>query len=329
MSAERLQKIISAAGLASRRQAEEWIQAGRVAVNGEVVRELGARADWETDRIEVDGRPLQRAGLVYYLLNKPYGVITSLQDPQGRKTVADLVVAAGVHERVYPVGRLDYDTEGLLLLTNDGELTQGLSHPRFEVEKEYEVDVEERPLPELLKRLEAGVSLADGLTAPARTFPPVIAENGFWRFRIIIHEGRNRQVRRMAEAVGLTARRLKRVRYGFLTLGGLKAGEVRPLASAEIMRLQELAGHDWRKSHHPGTGFARNGGGSGRQIAVAPEHYAGRLGGHAGNGQKFSGFGRLPVDGGLHAGAWRVGQCAVERGSRCSGQGLVWTQRTG
>ena len=242
MSAERLQKIISAAGLASRRQAEEWIQAGRVAVNGEVVRELGARADWQTDRIEVDGRPLQRAGLVYYLLNKPYGVITSLQDPQGRKTVADLVVAAGVHERVYPVGRLDYDTEGLLLLTNDGELTQGLSHPRFEVEKEYEVDVEERPLPELLKRLEAGVSLADGLTATARTFPPVIAENGFWRFRIIIHEGRNRQVRRMAEAVGLTARRLKRVRYGFLTLGGLKAGEVRPLASAEIMRLQELAG---------------------------------------------------------------------------------------
>ena len=136
MSAERLQKIISAAGLASRRQAEEWILAGRVAVNGEVVRELGAKADWDADRIEVDGNPLKRAHRLYYLLNKPYGVITSLQDPEGRKTVADLAAAAGVTERVYPVGRLDYDTEGLLLLTNDGELTQGLSHPRFEVEKE-------------------------------------------------------------------------------------------------------------------------------------------------------------------------------------------------
>ena len=242
MSAERLQKIISAAGLASRRQAEEWILAGRVAVNGEVVRELGTRADWDADRIEVDGTPLKRAQRLYYLLNKPYGVITSLQDPEGRKTVADLAAAAGVTERVYPVGRLDYDTEGLLLLTNDGELTQGLSHPRFEVEKEYEVDVEERPMPDLLKMLENGVRLADGLTAPAKTYPPVIAENGYWRFRIVIHEGRNRQVRRMAESVGLTPRRLKRIRYGFLTLGDLKAGTLLPLTAAEVTRLQELAG---------------------------------------------------------------------------------------
>ena len=242
MSAERLQKIISAAGLASRRQAEEWILAGRVAVNGEVVRELGTRADWNADRIEVDGKPLKRAQQLYYLLNKPYGVITSLQDPEGRKTVADLAAAAGVTERVYPVGRLDYDTEGLLLLTNDGELTQGLSHPRFEVEKEYEVDVEERPMPDLLKTLERGVRLADGLTAPAKTYPPVIAENGYWRFRIVIHEGRNRQVRRMAESIGLTPRRLKRIRYGFLTLGDLKAGALRPLEAAEVAHLQELAG---------------------------------------------------------------------------------------
>ena len=242
MSAERLQKIISAAGLASRRQAEEWILAGRVAVNGEVVRELGTRADWDADRIEVDGAPLKRAQRLYYLLNKPYGVITSLQDPEGRKTVADLAAAAGVTERVYPVGRLDYDTEGLLLLTNDGELTQGLSHPRFEVEKDYEGDVEERPMPDLLKMLENGVRLADGLTAPAKTYPPVIAENGYWRFRIVIHEGRNRQVRRMAESVGLTPRRLKRIRYGFLTLGDLKAGTLRPLTAAEVTRLQELAG---------------------------------------------------------------------------------------
>ena len=169
MSSERLQKIISAAGVASRRQAEAMILAGRVTVNGKVVDELGAKADWQTDRIELDGAPLLRAAPVYLLLNKPYGVITSLSDPQGRKTVADLVEVAGISDRVYPVGRLDYDTEGLLLLTNDGELTQGLSHPKFEVEKEYMVDVEEKPAPTMLEKLEHGVQLADGVTARAKT----------------------------------------------------------------------------------------------------------------------------------------------------------------
>ena len=240
MSSERLQKIISAAGVASRRQAEAMILAGRVTVNGKVVDELGAKADWQTDRIELDGAPLLRAALVYLLLNKPYGVITSLSDPQGRKTVADLVEVAGISDRVYPVGRLDYDTEGLLLLTNDGELTQGLSHPKFEVEKEYMVDVEEKPAPAMLERLEHGVQLADGVTARAKTGVPVLAENGFWRFSIVIHEGRNRQVRRMVEAVGLVVRRLRRVRYAFLTLDGVATGRLRQLTAAEVTRLQEL-----------------------------------------------------------------------------------------
>ena len=242
MSAERLQKIISSAGLASRRQAEKWILEGRVTVNGQVVRELGAKADWDTDRIEVDGSLLKRAELLYLLLNKPYGVITSLHDPEGRKTVADMAIAAGIRERVYPVGRLDYDTEGLLILTNDGELTQALSHPSFEVEKEYAVDVEEVLSPQAMQTLGKGVLLADGLTAPARIFPAVIAENGFWRFHIVIHEGRNRQVRRMVEAVGLTVRRLKRVRYAFLTIEGLATGALRPIQASELERLKELTG---------------------------------------------------------------------------------------
>ena len=242
MSAERLQKIISAAGLASRRQAEELILSGRVSVNGQEVRELGTKADWDVDRIEVDGQVLTRSKPLYLLLNKPYGVITSLYDPEGRKTVADIVLAAGIKERVYPVGRLDYDTEGLLLLTNDGELTQGLSHPSFEVEKEYAVDVEERPSPQSLKALEQGVRLADGLTAPASVSLPVLAENGFWRFRIAIHEGRNRQVRRMVESIGLTARRLKRIRYGFLTTEGLAVGALRQLEPVELAQLKALAG---------------------------------------------------------------------------------------
>lgn len=242
MSSERLQKIISAAGVTSRRQAEELILAGRVSVNGKIVDELGAKADWLTDRIELDGKQLNRVQPVYLLMNKPYGVITSLYDPQGRKTVADLVAAAGVTDRVYPVGRLDYDTEGLLLLTNDGALTQSLSHPSFEVEKEYMVDVETVPSALMLKTLETGVVLADGVTAPAQTTLPVLAENGFWRFCIVIHEGRNRQVRRMIEAVGLVVRRLKRVRYAFLTLDGVETGSMRQLNAAELDRLQELTG---------------------------------------------------------------------------------------
>ena len=242
MSAERLQKIISAAGLASRRQAEAWILDGRVAINGFIVRELGFKADPGVDRIEVDGRPLRRPPSLYLLMFKPYGVITSLYDPQGRKTVADIAAAGGISERVYPVGRLDYDTEGLLLLTNDGVLTQGLSHPRYEVEKEYAADVEEKPSLEVLRRLSQGVAIGDGVTAPAKVTSVVLADNGYWRINLVIHEGRNRQVRRMMEAIGLTVRRLSRVRYAFLTTEGLKSGSFRQLTEAELARLRELAG---------------------------------------------------------------------------------------
>ena len=242
MSAERLQKIISAAGLASRREAEKWILDGRVAIDGFIVRELGFKADPEKVRIEVDGRPLQRPLPLYLLMFKPYGVITSLHDPQGRKTVADIVTAGGIGERVYPVGRLDYDTEGLLLLTNDGALTQGLSHPRFEVEKEYAADVEEKPSLEVLRKLSQGVAIGDGVTAPAKVAAVVLAENGYWRINLVIHEGRNRQVRRMMESVGLTVRRLSRVRYAFLTLEGLKPGAFRQLTEAELAKLMALTG---------------------------------------------------------------------------------------
>lgn len=240
MSAERLQKIISAAGLASRRQAETWIVDGRVSINGFIVRELGFKADPVIDRIEVDGRPLRTPRPLYLLLFKPYGVITTLRDPQGRKTVADLVTAGGITDRVYPVGRLDYDTEGLLLLTNDGALTQGLSHPRFEVEKEYTADVEKKPSQEVLSSLANGVRIGEGVTAPAKIASVELAENGFWRIHIVIHEGRNRQVRRMMEAVGLTVRRLSRVRYAFLTLEGLKPGAFRQLTEFEVAKLAEL-----------------------------------------------------------------------------------------
>ena len=242
MSAERLQKIISAAGLASRRKAEEWILEGRVSVNGFIVRELGFKADPDSDRVEVDGILLQRSRPLYLLLFKPYGVITSLGDPQGRKTVADIVAASGLRERVYPVGRLDYDTEGLLLLTNDGDLTQALSHPRFEVEKEYAADVEQQPSMAALQSLKNGVAIEGGLTAPARITSVLLAENGYWRLHIVIHEGRNRQVRRMMEAVGLTVRRLARVRYAFLTTAGLKPGEFRRLTNEEVVRLQQVGG---------------------------------------------------------------------------------------
>lgn len=240
MSSDRLQKIISAAGVASRRKAEEMILDGRVTVNGIIIDQLGEKANWQTDRIELDGRQLLQPTPIYLIVNKPYGVITSLNDPQGRKTVADLAVAAGIVDRVYPVGRLDYDTEGLLLLTNDGALTQGLSHPSFEVEKEYRIDVEEKPTPAMLKTLEQGVLIADGITAPAQVSAPVLAENGFWRFCIVIHEGRNRQIRRMVEAVGMVVRRLKRVRYAFLTLDGVATGTLRHLDDLELARLQEL-----------------------------------------------------------------------------------------
>ena len=235
---ERLQKILSHAGIASRRAAEEIIIAGRVAVNGKVVTELGSRADPAQDRITVDGKALRSEGVrSYIVLNKPVGYVTTLKDPQGRPVVTDLL--KGVKERVYPVGRLDYNTEGVLLLTNDGELANRLAHPRHEVEKEYMVRVRGSVAPEQLQHLGAGVDLEDGRSASAAVKLSRESENNTW-ISITIHEGRYRQVRRMCEAVGLSVVRLKRVRYGILEAGDMKPGEFRFLTPAEVDGLRTL-----------------------------------------------------------------------------------------
>lgn len=233
--AERLQKLLSQAGIASRREAETLIVAGRVTVNGRVVTELGTKADPATDRIAVDGKPVRPvAGNLYLLLNKPVGYLTTLKDPQGRPIVTDLL--KDVATRVYPVGRLDYNTEGLLLMTNDGAWANRLAHPRHEIEKEYLVRVRGKVTPDQIRRLADGVELEDGRTAPARVYLASESDNNSW-LSVTIHEGRYRQVRRMCEAVSLAVVRLKRVRYGFLELGDLKPGEYRHLVAAEVERL--------------------------------------------------------------------------------------------
>jgi len=238
---ERLQKIISAAGIASRRQAEELIAEGRVKVNGAIVREPGSKACLPEDVIEVDDLPISVPSPVYILLYKPYGVITSLKDPEGRKTVADILIQAGEKTRTYPVGRLDFDTEGLLLLTNDGNLTNLLAHPRHEVDKEYEVEVTGYPTTATMEKLRQGILLSDGMTAPAAVrFVGTDSVQDTTVWRLIIHEGRNRQVRRMFEAVGHTVRKLKRVRYAFLEVGELTPGEWRRLNESEVIKLIAL-----------------------------------------------------------------------------------------
>ncbi len=231
---ERLQKVLAAAGYGSRRVCEELIADGRVTVNGAVA-VLGRRVEPASDRIEVDGHPAPtRPGLVHYLLNKPRGVVSTAKDTHGRPTVVDLVPA---EPRVFPVGRLDADTEGLLVLTNDGDLAHLLTHPSRGVEKEYLAHVANGALSAgALRRLRDGVELDDGVTAPAQVSQP---EPGV--LRITIHEGRNRQVRRMCEAVGHPVQRLVRVRVGALADRRLKPGAWRPLTSDEVRALYESA----------------------------------------------------------------------------------------
>lgn len=234
----RLQKVLAEAGVASRREAERMITGGRVKVNGTVVTELGKKADPERDKIEVDGKPLSRPEKkVYYILNKPTGYVTTIKDPEGRPTVADLI--GDIRERVYPVGRLDYDTSGILLITNDGELANALAHPAGEVEKCYNVKVKGVPGKDVIERLAKGVMLEDGKTAPARVKILKTHKNNTW-LEVIIHEGRKRQVRRMCEAVGHRVLKLKRVRFGPLALGDIGPGKIRELDSRELKRLKEL-----------------------------------------------------------------------------------------
>jgi 23S rRNA pseudouridine2605 synthase len=230
---ERVQKVLARAGLGSRRTCDELVAEGRVTVNGEVA-EPGTRVDPERDTIAVDGAVVGvRPGLVHYLLNKPAGVVTTASDPQGRPTVVDLVPS---DPRVFPVGRLDADTEGLLLLTNDGDLAQRVAHPSHGVEKEYLAEVEGTPSRGALRRLREGVELDDGMTAPAKV--TAVAPNAL---RIGIHEGRNRQVRRMCAAVGHPVVRLVRVRIGPLADRRLAPGEWRELTQDEVRGLERAA----------------------------------------------------------------------------------------
>lgn len=232
---ERLQKILSSAGITSRRSAEVMITAGRVAVNGQIVTELGSKADPETDKITVDGKPVAISKKrIYLLLNKPAGYVTTLSDPDGRPVVTELL--KDIPERLYPVGRLDFNTEGLLLLTNDGDWANRLAHPSHEVEKEYLVKIRGSLGSDKIALLTKGVKLDDGMTAPAKIEIIRVLEKNVW-FTMTIHEGRYRQVRRMCEAVELPLVKLKRIRYGNILLGELKTGEYRLLDPAEAKLL--------------------------------------------------------------------------------------------
>ncbi|MGK2906784.1 MAG: pseudouridine synthase [Desulfuromonadales bacterium] len=236
---QRIQKIIAAAGYCSRRRAEELIAAGRVRVDGQIAT-LGDQADAEKNTLLIDDKPLKPAeNLVYILINKPIGTVTTLRDPEGRPVVTDLVRDLSV--RLFPVGRLDINTSGLLLMTNDGALANRLAHPSHQVEKIYLAKVRGQ-LSEQSKRLiEEGVVLEDGLTAPAK-LTNLRYRGGHTWFELTIHEGRNRQVRRMCEALGHQVSRLVRIGYAFLTLDGLAPGQKRMLTNQEVARLKSLDG---------------------------------------------------------------------------------------
>jgi len=257
VGAERLQKVISRRGLASRREAEAWIRAGRVRVNGRVVTEMGIRVDPGVDRIEVDGRPLPPEDpRVVVLLNKPAGYVSTVRDPHAARTVMDLL--EGVAERVYPVGRLDRDTRGVLLLTNDGDLAHELLHPSRGVDKVYRVRVRGRLGREALDRLARGVILDDGPTASARVWD-VRRTEGETVFRIAMHEGRKRQVRRMVEAVGARMLDLERVAFGPITTAGVPEGRWRYLAPDEVRALRKAV----RTGQDRGIPEVRGAGGGG------------------------------------------------------------------
>lgn len=236
---ERLQKVLARAGVASRRHCEELIAQGRVTIDGVVCDVMGTKVDPRRQRIEVDGRSIAAERLIALLLHKPTSYVTTVTDPEGRRTVMDLL--EDVPERVYPVGRLDYDTTGLLLLTNDGELTNRLLHPRHAIGKVYRVTILDMPEKAAVAKLREGVMLDDGVTKPAdvkvlRTHPRESV------IELTIHEGRNRQIRRMCEAVGMTIKRLKRIQFGVLELGDLKVGASRMLTKTEWASLYSSVG---------------------------------------------------------------------------------------
>lgn len=242
MAAERLQKIIAAAGIASRRKAEELITGGLVSVNGQIVTELGTKADRDRDHIRVNGKLLHGAERhVYLLMNKPKGYVTTLRDPEGRPTVMDLL--RGVRARVYPVGRLDYASEGLLLLTNDGELANRMMKAASHVPKTYMVKVAGNPTGEGLGRLREGISIPSNRGKRVRTAPAkirVIRESANPWYEVTLIEGKNRQIRRMFEEIGHHVEKIKRVRYGPLELD-VHPGKFRKLTAEEVSKLKALA----------------------------------------------------------------------------------------
>ncbi|MDT5123566.1 MAG: rRNA synthase [Acidobacteriota bacterium] len=263
MPEQRLQKLIAAAGIASRRHAEEMITAGEVTVNGKVVTELGTKADPERDHIKVRGRLinplLQAREKIYVLLNKPRGYLTSLADPEGRPLVSELVPHA--FGRLHPVGRLDFNTEGLLLLTNDGEFTNFITSARNRVAKVYEVKVKGVPPDDAIERLRRGIALEDGVrTAPAEIKKTDESETNCW-YEVVLHEGRNQQIRRMFDAIGHSVIKLRRVRIGFLKDERLAPKQWRLLAPSEVARF--MVGKQKRST--PAKTKARGTGNGGRR----------------------------------------------------------------
>lgn len=237
---ERLQKVLAHAGVSSRRAAERLITEGRVSVNGAVISELGTKVDPVRDAIKVDGKRIAAppSGRTYLALHKPRGVVTTMSDPEGRSTVKDFL--RGIKARVYPVGRLDYNSEGLLILTDDGALARDLMHPSRGVEKTYLAKVKGQPEPDVLVRLSRGIPLDGRRTGPARVRIVRRGDNAW--IEITIGEGRNRQVRRMFQAVGHPVQRLRRLGYGGVALGRLPVGHLRPLSEAEVAELSRAAG---------------------------------------------------------------------------------------
>lgn len=239
MAEERLQKILARAGVASRRSAEELITGGRVRVNGKVVTELGTRADPRRDKIELDRQRLQAEDLVYLVVHKPRGYVSTVEDPEGRPTVLELV--EGVPGRIYPVGRLDFGTSGVLLLTNDGELTQGLLHPRQKVPKVYVVKLDGIISDEEIERWREGVELEDGRTAPAEVHRLRDEDGKSW-LRLVLAEGKNQQIRRMAAHSGFVTMRLARLSFAGIDHEGLRPGQWRPLSVDELKKLKKTYG---------------------------------------------------------------------------------------
>ena len=247
---QRLQKLIAAAGVASRRHAEELIAAGRVTVNGEVIKEPGTKADPAKDHIKVNGKlinpQLKSREKIYVLLNKPKGYLSSVSDPEGRPLVTELLPPA--LGKLHPVGRLDFNTEGLILLTNDGDFTNYVTAARNQVEKVYEVKVKGVPTDAGIQRLRRGVTFDDGTrTAPAKITKLDETQTNAW-YEVLLHQGRNQQVRRMFELIGHTVLKLRRVRIGFLTDERMKPGHWRLLSPAEVARLMKKQNHRLRRS---------------------------------------------------------------------------------